>query len=131
MMGLAFIQPPACVNWVPTRPLSVSSGRRWNRGAHPTSRRALETRAPLRPDLLPIIRRWASPRSLQRPPPHLRRAPAGTLVVVSQADEGVLRGKVVEVMETAKGAGLGQLAIGGDEVAVTSLRLSPSVRRRE
>ncbi|MGA9522607.1 MAG: biopolymer transporter ExbD [Myxococcaceae bacterium] len=34
-----------------------------------------------------------------------------TLVVV-QADEGVPHGKVVEVMELAKGAGLGQLAIG-------------------
>ena len=35
----------------------------------------------------------------------------GTLVVV-QADEGVPHGKVVNVMELAKGAGLGQLAIG-------------------
>src|SRR6185295_10094244 len=34
-----------------------------------------------------------------------------TLVVV-QADEGVPHGKVVNVMELAKGAGLGQLAIG-------------------
>lgn len=34
-----------------------------------------------------------------------------TLVVV-QADEGVPHGKVVQVMELAKGAGLGQLAIG-------------------
>ena len=34
-----------------------------------------------------------------------------TLVVV-QADEGVTHGKVVEVMELAKGAGLSQLAIG-------------------
>src|SRR5437870_7952432 len=34
-----------------------------------------------------------------------------TLVVV-QADEGVTHGKVVEVMEMAKGAGLSQLAIG-------------------
>jgi biopolymer transport protein ExbD len=34
-----------------------------------------------------------------------------TLVIV-QADEGVPHGKVVEVMEMAKGAGLGQLAIG-------------------
>jgi len=34
-----------------------------------------------------------------------------TLVVV-QADEGVPHGKVVAVMELAKGAGLGQLAIG-------------------
>ncbi len=36
---------------------------------------------------------------------------ADTLVVV-QADESVPHGKVVEVMELAKGAGLGQLAIG-------------------
>ena len=36
---------------------------------------------------------------------------ADTLVVV-QADEGVPHGKVVEVMELAKSAGLGQLAIG-------------------
>lgn len=34
-----------------------------------------------------------------------------TMVIV-QADEGVTHGKVVEVMELAKGAGLGQLAIG-------------------
>ncbi|MFO0596874.1 MAG: biopolymer transporter ExbD [Myxococcaceae bacterium] len=34
-----------------------------------------------------------------------------TMVIV-QADEGVPHGKVVEVMEMAKGAGLGQLAIG-------------------
>jgi biopolymer transport protein ExbD len=34
-----------------------------------------------------------------------------TLVIV-QADEGVTHGKVVEVMEMAKGAGLAQLAIG-------------------
>jgi biopolymer transport protein ExbD len=34
-----------------------------------------------------------------------------TLVIV-QADEGVPHGKVVEVMEAAKGAGLAQLAIG-------------------
>jgi biopolymer transport protein ExbD len=34
-----------------------------------------------------------------------------TLVVI-QADEGVPHGKVVEVMEMAKGAGLAQLAIG-------------------
>ncbi|MCU0700554.1 MAG: biopolymer transporter ExbD [Myxococcaceae bacterium] len=34
-----------------------------------------------------------------------------TLVIV-QADEGVPHGKVVEVMEAAKAAGLGQLAIG-------------------
>jgi biopolymer transport protein ExbD len=36
---------------------------------------------------------------------------ASTLVVI-QADEGVPHGKVVEVMEMAKGAGLSQLAIG-------------------
>lgn len=36
---------------------------------------------------------------------------ADTLVIV-QADEGVSHGKVVEVMELAKQAGLGQLAIG-------------------
>jgi biopolymer transport protein ExbD len=34
-----------------------------------------------------------------------------TLVIV-QADEGVAHGRVVEVMELARGAGLGQLAIG-------------------
>ena len=34
-----------------------------------------------------------------------------TMVIV-QADQGVPHGKVVEVMELAKGAGLGQLAIG-------------------
>lgn len=34
-----------------------------------------------------------------------------TMVIV-QADEGVAHGKVVEVMELAKSAGLGQLAIG-------------------
>ena len=34
-----------------------------------------------------------------------------TLVIV-QADTGVAHGKVVEVMELAKGAGLAQLAIG-------------------
>jgi len=34
-----------------------------------------------------------------------------TLVIV-QADEGVPHGRVVEIMELAKGAGLGQLAIG-------------------
>jgi len=36
---------------------------------------------------------------------------ADTLVIV-QADEGVPHGRVVEVMEMAKAAGLGQLAIG-------------------
>ena len=35
-----------------------------------------------------------------------------TTLVVVQADEGVPHGRVVEVMELAKGAGLGQLAIG-------------------
>jgi biopolymer transport protein ExbD len=39
-----------------------------------------------------------------------------TLVIV-QADEGTPHGKVVEVMEMAKGAGLGQLAIGVREGA--------------
>lgn len=39
-----------------------------------------------------------------------------TMVIV-QADEGVPHGKVVEVMELAKGAGLGQLAIGVREGA--------------
>lgn len=39
-----------------------------------------------------------------------------TLVIV-QADEGVPHGKVVEVMELARGAGLGQLAIGVREGA--------------
>ena len=34
-----------------------------------------------------------------------------TMVIV-QADQGVPHGKVVEVMEMAKGAGLAQLAIG-------------------
>ena len=32
--------------------------------------------------------------------------------VIVQADEGVMHGKVVQVMEMAKTAGLGQLAIG-------------------
>ncbi len=40
-----------------------------------------------------------------------REKNADTLVIV-QADEGVPHGKVVEVMELAKGAGLAQLAIG-------------------
>ncbi len=39
----------------------------------------------------------------------------GTLVIV-QADEGVTHGKVVQVMEMAKSAGLGQLAIGVREI---------------
>jgi biopolymer transport protein ExbD len=33
-------------------------------------------------------------------------------MVIVQADEGVTHGKVVQVMEMAKGAGFGQLAIG-------------------
>ena len=41
---------------------------------------------------------------------------ADTMVIV-QADQGVPHGKVVEVMEMAKGAGLGQLAIGVREGA--------------
>ena len=41
-----------------------------------------------------------------------------TMVIV-QADEGVPHGKVVEVMELAKGAGLGQLAIGVREAPAT------------
>jgi biopolymer transport protein ExbD len=40
------------------------------------------------------------------------RAKNPNTLVVIQADEGVPHGRVVEVMETAKGAGLGQLAIG-------------------
>ncbi len=40
-----------------------------------------------------------------------RKRNPNTLVVI-QADEGVPHGKVVEVMEMAKGSGLGQLAIG-------------------
>ena len=40
-----------------------------------------------------------------------RKKNPNTLVVI-QADEGVPHGRVVEVMEQAKGAGLGQLAIG-------------------
>jgi biopolymer transport protein ExbD len=39
-----------------------------------------------------------------------------TLVIV-QADEGVAHGKVVEIMEDAKAAGLGQLAIGVREAS--------------
>jgi len=37
---------------------------------------------------------------------------AGPAIVIVQADEGVPHGTVVQVMELAKGAGLGQLAIG-------------------
>jgi biopolymer transport protein ExbD len=40
-----------------------------------------------------------------------RQKNPGTLVII-QADEGVPHGRVVEVMELAKTAGLGQLAIG-------------------
>lgn len=40
------------------------------------------------------------------------RAKNAETMVVVQADEGVPHGKVVEVMEMAKSAGLGQLAIG-------------------
>lgn len=45
------------------------------------------------------------------------RATAPDTTVIVQADEGVPHGKVVEVMELAKGAGLGQLAIGVREGA--------------
>jgi biopolymer transport protein ExbD len=41
-----------------------------------------------------------------------RRAQDPQTLVIVQADEGVPHGKVVEVMEAAKGAGLAQLAIG-------------------
>jgi biopolymer transport protein ExbD len=40
------------------------------------------------------------------------RAEGEDTLVIVQADEGVPHGKVVEVMEAAKRAGLGQLAIG-------------------
>ncbi|MCA3014076.1 MAG: biopolymer transporter ExbD [Myxococcaceae bacterium] len=40
------------------------------------------------------------------------RAKSPETLVIVQADEGVPHGKVVEVMEAAKAAGLGQLAIG-------------------
>ncbi|MFT3707454.1 MAG: biopolymer transporter ExbD [Archangium sp.] len=40
------------------------------------------------------------------------KAKSPDTMVIVQADEGVAHGKVVEVMEMAKGAGLGQLAIG-------------------
>lgn len=40
------------------------------------------------------------------------KAKSPDTMVIVQADEGVPHGKVVEVMELAKGAGLGQLAIG-------------------
>lgn len=40
------------------------------------------------------------------------KAKAPDTLVIVQADEGVAHGKVVEVMELAKAAGLGQLAIG-------------------
>jgi biopolymer transport protein ExbD len=45
-----------------------------------------------------------------------RKKNPNTLVVI-QADEGVPHGRVVEVMELAKGAGLAQLAIGVREAA--------------
>jgi biopolymer transport protein ExbD len=40
------------------------------------------------------------------------KAKSSDTLVIVQADEGVPHGKVVEVMELAKSAGLGQLAIG-------------------
>lgn len=40
------------------------------------------------------------------------KAKSPDTMVIVQADEGVAHGKVVEVMEMAKSAGLGQLAIG-------------------
>jgi biopolymer transport protein ExbD len=40
------------------------------------------------------------------------KAKSSDTLVIVQADEGVPHGKVVEVMEMAKAAGLGQLAIG-------------------
>jgi biopolymer transport protein TolR len=45
------------------------------------------------------------------------KAKAPDTMVIVQADEGTPHGKVVEVMEMAKGAGLGQLAIGVREAA--------------
>jgi biopolymer transport protein TolR len=45
------------------------------------------------------------------------RAKSPDTMVIVQADQGVPHGKVVEVMELAKGAGLGQLAIGVREGA--------------
>jgi biopolymer transport protein ExbD len=48
---------------------------------------------------------------LRRSLEEIRKTSPDTLVVV-QADEGVQHGKVVQVMEAAKGAGLAQLAIG-------------------
>jgi biopolymer transport protein ExbD len=47
-----------------------------------------------------------------------RKKNPNTLVVI-QADEGVTHGRVVEVMEMAKGAGLAQLAIGVREAPAT------------
>src|SRR5262245_56841349 len=47
-----------------------------------------------------------------------RKKNPNTLVVI-QADEGVPHGRVVEVMEVAKGAGLAQLAIGVREAPGT------------
>ena len=47
------------------------------------------------------------------------KAQAPDTLVIVQADEGVPHGKVVEVMELAKSAGLGQLAIGVREAPAT------------
>ncbi|MDX2013075.1 MAG: biopolymer transporter ExbD [Myxococcaceae bacterium] len=52
-----------------------------------------------------------SPDELKRAFDDAKAKNPDTLVIV-QADEGVPHGKVVEVMEAAKAAGLGQLAIG-------------------
>lgn len=52
-----------------------------------------------------------SPDELRRSLEDIKKTSPDALVVV-QADEGVQHGKVVQVMEAAKGAGLAQLAIG-------------------
>jgi biopolymer transport protein ExbD len=52
-----------------------------------------------------------SPDELKKALANAQAKNPSTLVVI-QADEGVPHGKVVEVMEMAKGAGLAQLAIG-------------------
>jgi biopolymer transport protein ExbD len=52
-----------------------------------------------------------TPEELKAALARAREQSENTLVIV-QADEGVPHGKVVEVMELAKGAGLSQLAIG-------------------
>ncbi|MBI3182206.1 MAG: biopolymer transporter ExbD [Myxococcales bacterium] len=52
-----------------------------------------------------------APEELKRALEESRQRSPDTLVIV-QADEGVPHGKVVEVMEMAKSAGLAQLAIG-------------------